>query len=169
MVIGCRRSSRSARFYQSAFCTNLADINAVLLTRAWGFLRYERCPLGLHLPSVKEMIQPFTCPPFLSESEKVHSVLPEDAFKEFCASQLLGSYDCRECRDDIASCPQSYGYVQCLRQDGGWEEAHLLNLIDEDAIVQCLPCHYSTISCKFYARGWCMRGANCAYMHTLPT
>ena len=97
------------------------------------------------------------------------SVLPEDAFKEFCASQLLGSYNCRECRDDIASCPQSYGYVQCLRQDGGWEEAHLLNLIDEDAIVQCLPCHYSTISCKFYARGWCMRGADCAYMHTLPT
>jgi alkylated DNA repair dioxygenase AlkB len=72
-----------------------------------------------------------------------------------------------------ASCALSDRVIEpsCKAMDDG--EIHdkhddWQNLLDEDGasvLVRCLRSDYSTIPCKFHARGWCARGAQCAYQH----
>ena len=95
-----------------------------------------------------------------------HRSLPSNAFEAFVKQQLLGAFRCSICDADASSVPHCAGYVYCHRDDGEWEERHIMNMIgDQGQLLRCLRCHWASVPCKYFCQGFCARGDGCAYSH----
>ena len=93
-------------------------------------------------------------------------VLCTTELAEFLGLCDRGEFQCSSCGRDTTRMSGNFGYVHCETAAGAWEERHLLNMIaDGPTTIRCLCCNCATIPCKFHARGICLRGSACAYMH----
>jgi len=80
-------------------------------------------------------------------------------FHEFEKRQANGEFNCCNCGVDTSLTTGNYGYVRvrCPNAEEE-EEKHLLNIMGDHGIdIVCLQCHFRSVPCKFFNRGWCAR------------
>ena len=93
-------------------------------------------------------------------------ILDPEGWSEFQARQNDGSLLCCSCSADVSGIPGNYGYIYCCDDHQEWEEKHLLSVyMDLPSQIKCLRCYFSSVPCRFFAKGYCARGEQCAYKH----